>query len=370
MPALSRSETSPQTNTLLTVEHLSTSFRLPGAAVRAVDDISFSLNKGATLGIVGESGSGKSALSRSVMNLLPKRTTASQGRVLLGDLDLLTTGNRQMRNVWATRMAMVYQDPMTALNPVMRIGRQIAEPLQTHLGMSSAQARMRALELLTLVRIPDPERRLRQYPFELSGGMRQRVVIAIALSCNPDILFADEPTTALDVTIQAQILRLLKQHQRQREMAMVFISHDLGVIGSVSDQVMVMYAGQVVEFADTHTVLHNARMPYTAALVKAMPTTAQTPHTPLPTIPGWPPNLRTNFDGCRFAPRCKYAQDTCLESTPPLVTDESGHGVRCWLPIGTPASVLALETNIRRGHSATGLPIDDATVNDPTPVTA
>jgi oligopeptide/dipeptide ABC transporter ATP-binding protein len=317
----------------LAVEGLSTSFRLPGSAVRAVDDVSFVLERGASLGIVGESGSGKSALARSIMNLNPQRTTARAGRVLLDGIDLSAYSSRQMRMVWATRMAMVYQDPLTALNPVMRVGRQIAEPLQVHLGMSWGAARERAVELLELVRIPDPERRLRQYPFELSGGMRQRVVIAIAIACRPDILFADEPTTALDVTIQAQILKLLKLRQREDRMAMVFISHDLGVIGSVSDEVMVMYAGQVVERSDAKTVLTNPRMPYTKALVRSTPRSDHTPHSKLATIPGWPPKLTTRFTGCRFAPRCALAHDRCRSEPPELVEVSAGHHVRCWTPL-------------------------------------
>ncbi|MTA44221.1 MAG: ATP-binding cassette domain-containing protein, partial [Actinobacteria bacterium] len=247
------SDASPhaQNSPLLEVKNLSTSFRTEHGVVHAVDDVSFVLERGKTLGVVGESGSGKTVLSRSVMGLLPKRNVIREGHVLYEGTDVIGYDEKQMSHVWGAEMAMVFQDPMTSLNPVMKIGKQITESLRHHLGVDKDEATATATALLRQVGIPEPERRLSEYPHQLSGGMRQRVTIAIALACGPKILFADEPTTALDVTVQAQILDLLDDLQRDRHMAMILVSHDLGVVASRTDEIMVMYGGKVVEQAAT-----------------------------------------------------------------------------------------------------------------------
>jgi peptide/nickel transport system ATP-binding protein len=350
---------------LLRVEELATRFETRAGSVRAVDGVSFTLDRGTTLGIVGESGSGKTVLARSVMNLLPRRSVTRSGRVLLGDRDLLECSDRDMRSIWSRRTAIVLQDPLTSLNPLMRIGAQVAEPLRVHLGLSARAARTRAVELLEAVRIPEAERRCSQYPHQLSGGMRQRVIIAIALSCDPEVLFADEPTTALDVTVQAQILDLLALHQRERRMGMVLVSHDLGVMAGRTDEIVVMYAGQVVERAPTRVLFAAPRMPYAEALLAAAPRLdAPAPRLPLATIPGRPPNPLAFPAGCRFAPRCPYAQDRCLDDPPPLQGGED-HEYRCWFPVGTPEGEAALARNRSRGHTATGLPVGTAPGIDP-----
>jgi oligopeptide/dipeptide ABC transporter ATP-binding protein len=318
---------------LLEVTDLRTGFRTPGGVVRAVDGVSLTLDRGRTLGIVGESGSGKSVLSRSIMGLLPRRNVERSGRVAYDgtDISALTPGRR--KDLWGTQMAMVFQDPMTALNPVLRIGAQITEGLRFHLGLDRRTARANAVALLRSVGIPEPERRLKQYPHELSGGMRQRIMIAVALACGPRLLFADEPTTALDVTVQAQILNLLATQQREREMAMVLVTHDLGVVAGRADTIAVMYAGQVVETAPTAQLFANVRMPYTEALLRSIPQLDQPRGSRLQAIPGRPPNLVRPPRGCRFAPRCPYAQDRCRAEAAPLVEEEPGHAYRCWYPL-------------------------------------
>ncbi|MET0353199.1 MAG: ABC transporter ATP-binding protein [Plantibacter flavus] len=342
---------------LLEARDLITYFRTPAGVVRAVDGVSLTLRKGELLGVVGESGSGKTILSRSMMNLLPKRNVVRSGQVLLDGDDLLTYDERRMRTVWARRMAAVFQDPMVSLNPLMKIGQQLAEAPREHFSLSRQQLRDRSIELLRSVRIPEPERRLDQYPHQLSGGMRQRVTIAIALSCDPDILFADEPTTALDVTVQAQILDLLATHQRERNMAILLVTHDLGILAGRADEIVVMYAGQVVERAPTREIFKDTRMPYTGALLESTPQLDNESHAVLATIPGRPPNPLAFPPGCRFAPRCSYAQDRCLTEMPPLVDTGTGHLYRCWYPLGTSAGDEALEANLRRGQSAAGIPV-------------
>jgi oligopeptide/dipeptide ABC transporter ATP-binding protein len=332
---------------LLDVDDLATHFTTPRGTVRAVDGVSFTLDRGRTLGLVGESGCGKSVLSRSVMGLLPTRNVTRTGVINFDGHRLDQMGQSQMRSFWGTQLAMVFQDPMTSLNPVMRIGKQITESLEFHFDMDRNEARETALALLRSVNIPEPARRLRQYPHELSGGMRQRVVIAVALACGPKLLFADEPTTALDVTVQAQILDLLRQQQRDREMAMVLVSHDLGVVAGYTDEIAVMYAGQIVEQAPTKTLFAKMRMPYTAALVESIPRLENASHTRLSVIAGRPPDLIDPPRGCRFAPRCPYVQDRCREEQPPLIeADEPGHTYRCWYPVGTDAGKAALERNL------------------------
>ena len=337
---------------LLVVDDLRTYFRSPRGIVRAVDGVSFTLERGKTLGVVGESGSGKTVLSRSIMRLLPKSTTLHPtGRVVFEGRNLLELGVREMQDVWGEEVAMVFQDPMTSLNPVVKIGRQLTEGLRHHLGMSKADAKAAAIALLTSVGIPEPIRRLNQYPHELSGGMRQRVTIAIALACGPRLLIADEPTTALDVTVQAQILDLLQKQQRERFMAMVLITHDLGVVAGRADEIAVMYAGKVVERAPAHVLFREMRMPYTEALLKSIPRVSNPSHTRLQAIVGRPPDLVNLPKGCKFAPRCPYAQEKCLEEDPPLLPGPTaGHEYRCWFPVGTPEGTAALERNLREGR--------------------
>jgi oligopeptide/dipeptide ABC transporter ATP-binding protein len=319
---------------LLDVTDLRTGFRTSGGLVRAVDGVSLTLHRGRTLGIVGESGSGKSVLSRSIMGLLPKRNVVREGRVVYDGHDLSTLGRKARRDLWGAEMSMVFQDPMTALNPVLKIGNQITEGLRHHLDVDRRTARDNAVALLRSVGIPEPERRLSQYPHELSGGMRQRVMIAVALACGPKLLFADEPTTALDVTVQAQILNLLARQQRERNMAMILVTHDLGVVAGRADDIAVMYAGQIVEKAPTATLFRNVRMPYTEALLQSIPKIDEPRHTRLQAIPGRPPQLVDPPKGCRFAPRCPYAQARCHAEAPPLVESEPGHEYRCWYPVG------------------------------------
>jgi peptide/nickel transport system ATP-binding protein len=347
--------TRAEAGNLLVVEDLRTAFRTERGVVRAVDGVTFSLDRGKTLGIVGESGSGKTVLSRSIMGLLPGKNVRITGRVLYEGRDITGARPDVMRNVWGTEMSMIFQDPMTSLNPVMKIGKQIDESLRHHLDMPKDEARKTALALLKSVGIPEAERRLDQYPHELSGGMRQRVVIAIALACGPKLLFADEPTTALDVTVQAQILNLLAQQQRERHMAMILVTHDLGVVAGRADEIAVMYAGQIVERAPTKTLFANMKMPYTEALLKSIPKLEQPSHTKLAAIPGRPPDLVSPPKGCKFSPRCPYVRERCVEEEPPLIeADTPGHLYKCWYPVGTAEPTRATDE--------TGTPV---TVGDP-----
>jgi oligopeptide/dipeptide ABC transporter ATP-binding protein len=324
----------PAARRLLDVVEVKTHFRTGRGLVRAVDGVSLSLDRGTTLGIVGESGSGKSVLSRSIMGLLPKRNVVREGQVIYEGTDIAQLPTDQLRDLWGTEMAMIFQDPMTSLNPVLRVGNQITEGLRVHLDMDRKTANATALALLKSVGIPEPERRLRQYPHELSGGMRQRIMIAVALACGPKLLFADEPTTALDVTVQAQILNLLSRQQRERDMAVILVTHDLGVVAGRTDHIAVMYAGQLVEVAPTASLFTNVRMPYTEALLRSIPMLDQRRHTRLQVIPGRPPDLASPPSGCRFAPRCPYAQERCWQQAPPLMDGGAGHLYRCWYPVG------------------------------------
>jgi peptide/nickel transport system ATP-binding protein len=319
---------------LLVVEDLRTQFHTERGLVRAVDGVSFTLERGRTLGVVGESGSGKTVLSRSIMGLLPKNGVQRSGSVRFEGIELLDADSKMMADYWGGQMAMVFQDPMTSLNPVMRIGNQITEGLRQHLDITKDHARETALTLLSSVGIPEPERRLKQYPHEMSGGMRQRVMIAIAIACGPKLLFADEPTTALDVTVQAQILDLLQAQQRERYMAMILVTHDLGVVAGRADEIAVMYAGRIVEKAPTKVLFSEMRHPYTEALLASIPKIADPSHTRLQTIGGRPPNLISPPEGCKFSPRCAYAQAKCHTEDPPLTDpDEHGHQFRCWFPV-------------------------------------
>ncbi|MEI8241319.1 MAG: ABC transporter ATP-binding protein, partial [Actinomycetota bacterium] len=275
---------------LLEVTDLRTHFRTERGLVRSVDGVSFTLDRGRSLGIVGESGSGKTVLSRSIMGLLPKRNTERSGSVKFEGREVIDLPLADRRKIWGREMSMIFQDPMTSLNPVMRIGKQIGEGLRLHLGMSKQDARATSLQLLREVRIPEPEKRLDQYAFELSGGMRQRVMIALAMSCGPTLLFADEPTTALDVTVQAQILELIGVQKRERNMSLILVTHDLGVVAGHTDDIMVMYGGRMVEKAPTNVLFTSMKMPYTEALLKSIPKIEDPSHTRLSVIPGRPPD--------------------------------------------------------------------------------
>ncbi len=323
---------------LLELTDVRTHFRTPRGLVRAVDGVSFTLDRGKSLGIVGESGSGKTILSRSIMGLLPTKGTERSGSIKFAGAEIGDKNRKQMRHVWGKEMAMIFQDPMTSLNPLMKIGDQIAEPLRIHLGMSRADATATAKRLLQDVRIPEPERRLEQYPHEMSGGMRQRVMIAIAMACGPTALFADEPTTALDVTVQAQILDLLGEQRRERNMSLVLVTHDLGVVAGHTDEIAVMYGGKLVEKAPTKRLFAAMKMPYTEGLMASIPKLEQPSHSRLNVIPGRPPDLVHPPKGCRFAPRCPYASAKCIEEEPPLTqtADDPSHSYACWFPVGSP----------------------------------
>jgi peptide/nickel transport system ATP-binding protein len=327
---------------LLEVTDLVTHFKTDRGIVQAVNGVSFTLAKGQTLGVVGESGSGKSVLSRSIMNLLPRRGVIRKGQVVFDGQETTSMSAKQSRKLYGPGMAMIFQDPMTSLNPVVKIGRQLTEGLTEHFDIKKDAAMETAEELLRSVGIPEPKRRLSEYPFQLSGGMRQRVVIASALACGPQLLFADEPTTALDVTVQKTILNLLARQQRERDMSMILVTHDLGVVAGRTDEIMVMYAGMVVEKASTMSLFTQMRHPYTEALLKSIPKVSDPSHTRLESIPGRPPNLITPPTGCRFAPRCTYADDWCHKELPPLTEDAEspGHFYRCWNPVSVNAVAI------------------------------
>ena len=327
----------PATGPLLEVADLRVDFRHGGRTIRAVNGLSYALAVGRTLALIGESGSGKTVSSRAVMGLLPPTATAS-GSVRFQGHELLGLSDKAMRRHRGADIAMVFQDPSRSLNPTMRIGAQVAEAVRTHARVDRAGARDRALALLKLVRLPSPQQRLQEYPHQLSGGMRQRVVIAIALASKPRLLIADEPTTALDVTTQAQIMELLRDLQRELGMALVMISHDLGLAASFADEVVVMYAGRAVEQAPTRELFAHVRMPYTKALLDAIPRIERPPHTPLPVVAGRPPDLAALPAGCPFSPRCPKAQDMCRETAPPLEEGSPGHRWACWFPCEDAAS--------------------------------
>jgi oligopeptide/dipeptide ABC transporter ATP-binding protein len=318
---------------LIEVNDLRTHFFTREGAVRAVDGISFSVDRGKTLGIVGESGCGKSVTALSIMGLIPKPPAKIvSGSVMFEGRDLTKLSERQLENVRGGEIAMIFQDPMTSLNPTLRIRTQITESLRRHLGLTGDAARKRAVELLDEVGIPRAAERVDDYPHRFSGGMRQRVMIAIALSCNPKLLIADEPTTALDVTIQAQILDLLDELRREHEMAMIIITHDMGVVAETADEVAVMYAGQIIEQAEGSELFEHPQHPYTEALLGALPQLEgeDVRHGRLTAIPGRPPDLVDPPEACRFGPRCPYAdlQDSCTREMPELREVRPGHLVR------------------------------------------
>src|SRR6478672_3917838 len=341
---------------LLEVVDLSVEFGAAGGALRVVDGVSFAVDRGETLGLVGESGCGKSVSSLAVMGLIPERTGRVRAATLrLGAHDLTSIGRAQRRALRGPEMAMIFQEPMTSLNPAFTIGNQIAESVRTHQKVSRSQANARAVEMLDRVGIPDPQRRVKDYPHAFSGGMRQRAMIAMALANDPKLLIADEPTTALDVTIQAQILELLRGLQRDAGMAIVFVTHDLGVVADICDRVVVMYAGQVVESSGVDAVFDRPRHPYSSGLLDSMPQTTP-PGRPLPVIPGQVPSPDAWPVGCRFADRCPYVADEC-RTAPVEWTKLPGGGVRC-----IRADELALRGSERVEHGAMDT---DATVRTP-----
>jgi len=304
---------------LLEVDNLRAHFHTREGTVRAVDGVSYAIAPGETLGIVGESGSGKSVSCYALLGLLPKATARIEGgTALFGDRDLLDCTPRELRRIRGKRISMIFQDPMTALNPFHTIGAQIMEPLLRHERVNHREAKRRALDMLTAVGIQDAERRLHAYPHQFSGGMRQRVMIAMALITRPELLIADEPTTALDVTVQAQILELIKEMQRELGMAVILVTHDMGIVAGVCQRVLVMYAGRIVESAPATELFARPRHPYTEALLQSLPAANTTPGQPLRTIPGLPPDLAQEFAGCPFAPRCSYTKDDC-NLTPTLL---------------------------------------------------
>lgn len=338
----------------LKVEDLRVAFSTPRGSLQAIDGVSFELEEGETLAIVGESGSGKSVTVRTIMNLLPSTATI-EGNITFDGIDLRNVPKDRAKHLWGVDVAMIFQDPMTSLNPVKRIGAQITESMRYHLNYSKAQANARAIELLTQVGIPSPEQRIKQYPHELSGGMRQRVVIAMALACEPKLLIADEPTTALDVTVQKHILDLLGELQEERGMSMILITHDLGVAGGRADQIAVMYAGRIKEKAPATTIFSSMRHPYTEALFESIPSVSDPSHTRLTPIPGRPPDLIHPPTGCRYAPRCRYAQVVCTQAPPPLEMIGTNQEVACYLPVGSSAGIDARAQNEAAGVTAAGL---------------
>ncbi|WP_354131053.1 ABC transporter ATP-binding protein [Bradyrhizobium sp. RT4a] len=298
--------------------------------------MSFHLDRGEILGVVGESGSGKSVTMMSMLKLLPMPPAeVVSGRVLLGTRDLLSLDARELRKVRGAEIGFVFQDPMSSLNPVLTVGYQLMEPLRKHLGLSRSRARKRAIELLSLVGIPLPQDRINDYPHQFSGGMRQRVMIAVALACEPKILIADEPTTALDVTIQVQILELVKKLRREIGMSIVWITHDLGVVAGIADRVMVMYGGLVVERAAVDDLFENPRHPYTRALLETLPRVDVAGNERLKSVGGQPPHLAVFPENCPFAPRCPHAFDRCHAERPPLMPVSEGHDAACWWDITT-----------------------------------
>jgi peptide/nickel transport system ATP-binding protein len=334
---------------LLEVENLQTHIRLRTATIRAVDGVSLNLSAGETLGIVGESGCGKSMTALSIMRLLPHGGEIIGGKVRLNDRDLLTLPGSQMRQVRGDEIAMVFQDPMTSLNPTKTIGDQIAEPLQIHRRQSKSDALQRAVEVLGMVGMPKPVERLKDYPHQLSGGLRQRAMIAMAVACEPKLLIADEPTTALDVTIQDQILTMLRHLTAELGMGLLLITHDMGVIASQADRVMVMYAGRVVESGATGTLFRGARHPYSHALLASIPDLRTDKAKALASIPGVPPDLAHPPPACRFAPRCEYAQPACQQTEPVLGGDDPGHQFACFYPVQPVDGQHSAEPEARSG---------------------
>ena len=321
---------------LLDVQGLETTFKTPDGVIHAVNGVSFGLKEGETLGVVGESGCGKSVTMHSMLRLIP----TPPGKIVAGKAfffgqDLLQMSNEEIRHVRGAQISMIFQDPMTSLNPVLTIGKQLEEPLTLHVGMNKKQAEDRSVELLGMVGIPNARERLKDYPHQYSGGMRQRVMIAMALSCSPQILIADEPTTALDVTIQAQIMDLVKRLRDELGMAIIWITHDLGVVAGLARRVMVMYGGYIIEEAEVKDLYANPSHPYTIGLLGSLPRVDEKKHTRLYSIEGAPPVLYSKPTACPFAPRCKWAMERCWNENPQLEPVDSKHNIACWVDIKT-----------------------------------
>lgn len=318
--------------TILSVKNLCTSFKTEKGEVMAVNGVSFNLDKGKILGIVGESGSGKSVTAYSIMQILEKNGSIKQGEVLFKGQDITKFSEKQMREFRGKCCSIIFQDPMTSLNPVFTIGNQLKEAIELHTQRKGKEAEARAVEMLTLVGVNEPEKRIKQYPYELSGGMRQRVMIAMALACEPDILIADEPTTALDVTIQAQILELMQSLQKKLGMAIIMVTHDLGVIADMCDEIIVMYGGRVCERGTAEDIFYRPGHEYTKGLLRSIPNVDRIGEKLIP-IPGTPINLLNMPKGCAFCPRCENAMKICLEEQAPEVQMPDGHFASCWLSV-------------------------------------
>jgi oligopeptide/dipeptide ABC transporter ATP-binding protein len=327
---------------LLDVRGLRTHFHTSGGVIRAVDGVSWDVRKGETVALVGESGCGKSVSALSVMRLVSRPAGRIEaGEILFKGRNLLALSEEEMRQVRGREIGMIFQEPMTSLNPVLTVGRQLTEPLEIHLNMNRAESQTRAVELLSLVGIPDGARRLRQFPHQFSGGMRQRIMIAMALACNPALILADEPTTALDVTIQAQILELMKSLSRRLGVAILMITHNLGVVARYADRVNVMYAGKIVERATAREIYANPRHPYTLGLLRSVPRLDEPRRAKLQPISGQPPDLSRLPTGCSFAPRCAYVIERCRHETPPLDPVTPDHLSACWLARDLPTAAAA-----------------------------
>ena len=321
-----------QNQEILSVQNLKTYFNTDDGIVKAVDGVSFTLNQGETLGIVGESGCGKSVMNLSVMRLI----SSPPGKIMGGDVffhgkSVLSMSEDELRDLRGNKISMIFQDPMTSLNPFLRISTQLVETLQLHQGLSKSEAREKAIQMLRMVGIPTPEKRIDAYPHQFSGGMRQRAMIAMALSCNPEILIADEPTTALDVTIQAQILEIIKDLTVKLNTAVILITHDLGVVSGLCNKICVMYAGRIVERGSTDDLFRDPKHPYTRGLIRSVPRLDKTTHERLYSIPGTPPNLINVPECCPFHPRCEHAMDVCCGRFPEEIDFGSGHWASCWL---------------------------------------
>ncbi|WP_210410198.1 ABC transporter ATP-binding protein [Nesterenkonia sp. NBAIMH1] len=330
---MDQNEPGPENAPVLTVENLRVVFAKHGREVQAVNGLNYQLSPGRTLAIIGESGSGKSVGVRALMGLLPPSAKVT-GSVRLNGRELVGLSEKALMSVRGREIAMIFQDPAASLNPTMNVGSQIMEAIRLHSPMKKHAAEAKAIELLKLVRLPSPETRISQYPHQLSGGMRQRIVIAIALASDPKVLIADEATTALDVTTQAQIMELLVDIQERLGTAVIMISHDIGLAANYAHDVMVMYAGKVVEHANTKSLFSNVQMPYTKALLGAVPQLTTVPHSKLTVIGGHPPDLSSLPQGCPFAPRCPRATDVCTEEEPPLAQQNDQHSYACWHPVG------------------------------------
>jgi oligopeptide transport system ATP-binding protein len=318
---------------ILEVNNLQVSFKMFAGEVQAVRGVSFTLNKGEVLAIVGESGCGKSVTAQTIMRLVPTPPSYIKGGTVVfdGKHEITTMRESEMQKIRGEEIGMIFQDPMTSLNPTMTVGEQIVEGIRKHQGGSKLKARNRAIELLSMVGMSNPAERLRQYPHELSGGMRQRVMIAIALACNPKLLIADEPTTALDVTIQAQIMELLQQIQEQTGTSIILITHDLGVVAEMAHRIIVMYAGKVVEEGNLNEIFYDSKHPYTWGLLRSVPRLDSDTHSELSSIPGTPPDLFAPPKGCAFAARCPYAMEVCLNKDPEHFRVSDSHSAACWL---------------------------------------